>query len=321
MIDYLKVRGFNYQPSYGSTSFENWTYFNHEVIELELRRGKQYFPKMNTVRLWLSWDTYLRDPEKFCLYFNSMLNIVDMLELKAIVILFNRWHDPACDCGGIYIDHFVPGWSTVQNYDMFTPYVKDIVGNHKNDKRIIIWDICNEPFSYRKQLGEMRDIAAAEFKWLQRMYLLCKDLNVIQPVGIGLHPNHGNEGMEFVVPISDIFMIHPYYGYEQDNYKEKEKFEKQLDDYVEISRKHGKPLLVTEACAGSLDDNWRVENIRYTLTEFKKRNLGFVVHALHYSRVSDLHGPEHGPVTDPGNLAFINVDGYLRKGHEIFNEF
>jgi hypothetical protein len=43
-FDFSSIRGFNYQPSYGSTSFENWCYFKPEIIELELRRGKQYFP-------------------------------------------------------------------------------------------------------------------------------------------------------------------------------------------------------------------------------------------------------------------------------------
>ena len=31
-MDYSEIRGFNYQPSYGSSSFENWLYFNPEKI-------------------------------------------------------------------------------------------------------------------------------------------------------------------------------------------------------------------------------------------------------------------------------------------------
>lgn len=41
-MNYAEVRGFNYQPSYGSTSFENWINFDPEIIELELRRGKEF---------------------------------------------------------------------------------------------------------------------------------------------------------------------------------------------------------------------------------------------------------------------------------------
>ena len=37
--------------------------------------------------------------------------------------------------------------------------------------------------------------------------------------------------------------------------------------------------------------------------------------------VADLHGPEYGPVSRAGNMVFINMDGTLRKHHEVFNEY
>lgn len=42
---------------------------------------------------------------------------------------------------------------------------------------------------------------------------------------------------------------------------------------------------------------------------------------LHHSLIADAHRPESGPVGNPGNLAFIEADGTLRAGHEVFNEF
>jgi len=35
----------------------------------------------------------------------------------------------------------------------------------------------------------------------------------------------------------------------------------------------------------------------------------------------DAHRPEFGPLGPPGNLSFIEADGSLRSGHEVFNEF
>jgi hypothetical protein len=64
-----------------------------------------------------------------------------------------------------------------------------------------------------------------------------------------------------------------------------------------------------------------VTNIRYTLGELKKRSIGFIPHALPHSLVADLHLPQYGPVGPPGDLRFINADGSLRKGHELYNEF
>lgn len=102
---------------------------------------------------------------------------------------------------------------------------------------------------------------------------------------------------------------------------DKKDFERQLDEFVEIARIFNKPIIATETCWGSFDDAKRVEIIKYTLGELKKRNIGFLVHLLHHSLVADAHREEYGPISFPGNLSFIEADGSLRKGHEVFNEF
>jgi hypothetical protein len=325
--NFSHIRGFNYQPSYGSTSMENWLYFKPDLFELELRRGIHFFPKMNAVRLWLSWDAYIRNPNKFKIDFDNSLKICCQLGLGVIPTLFNRWHDTTLDCGGIYVDHFMSGWSWVTRKEwedgkgLFTSYLEEIVGGHAKDDRILIWDICNEPFSYLLPVAEMKMIEEAEYAWLERMYRNCKELGAQAPLGISIHPSHGRAGIERIEPISDVLLIHPYYLFGTENTEEKHKFECALDDYIEVSRLANKALLVTEACWGSLDDKWRVENIRYTLQELKKRGMGWLVHLLHHSLVADAHRPEFGPVGDPGNLAFIEADGSLRKGHDVFNEY
>ena len=57
---YQDIRGFNYQPSYEANGYAIWRNFKPLLIDHELALGKQYFPKMNAVRLWLSWDAFLR---------------------------------------------------------------------------------------------------------------------------------------------------------------------------------------------------------------------------------------------------------------------
>ena len=44
----------------------------------------------------------------------------------------------------------------------------------------------------------------------------------------------------------------------------------------------GKPIITSECCWGSLDDEKRAELIRGALTVFKKYGVGFVAHALQY---------------------------------------
>ena len=49
---YEHIRGFNYQPSYGSSALEVWRQFDEKIIDIELARGKKYFPKWNAVYVY-----------------------------------------------------------------------------------------------------------------------------------------------------------------------------------------------------------------------------------------------------------------------------
>jgi hypothetical protein len=327
--DFSAVRGFNYQPSAGSTSFENWRYFRPELFELELRRGKQYFPKFNTVRYWLSWDAFVREPRVFADHFEASLKIADSLGLRVIPCLYNRWHNEFLDNGGLYLDNIIPGYGWPYRPQFYKEYFDMIAGEHKNDKRILVWDLCNEPFSYKLHIDKMGEIPALEFAWLKEMYDYLKAMPVSQYVSFSPHPctdlfdtfEEWEKWWEHMAELMDVIITHPYFIADQDDTAAKTIYEKRLDAHAALGKKQNKGIIASETCWGSLDDEWRVENIRYTMTELKKRKMGIMPHALHHSLVADLHLPEFGPVGPPGDLRFINADGTLRKGHEIYNEF
>lgn len=180
-MDYSQIRGFNYQPSFGSTAIEIWLNFNKRIVTTELARGKKYFPKMNAIRLWLSWDAFIRNNDKFLESFEEALKIADSFDLKIMPVLFNRWHNDFLDLGGIYLDHFLPGTSGCQKDDLFEPYIKKVVGNHKDDKRIFAWDLCNEPFSYTFgfPISYIENVFNAELLWLKKIQAYCKRYGVL----------------------------------------------------------------------------------------------------------------------------------------------
>jgi hypothetical protein len=115
--------------------------------------------------------------------------------------------------------------------------------------------------------------------------------------------------------------IHPYWVNNNPKAAIREDYENSLDRDVAFALKAGKPLVATECCWGSLDDKVRVESIKYTLAQLKQRNIGWTVYLLHHSLIADAHRPEFGPLSEPGNLSFIEADGTLRPGHDVFNEF
>jgi hypothetical protein len=316
--DWPAVRGFNYQPSYGSNGFELWQKFDAATIDVEVGRGKRYFPKINALRWWQSWDSFIRDPKRYADNFETTLRIADRFGLAVMPVLFNRWHDSTLDYGGIYIDHFLPKANWLYKPTLFDAYLEAIVGGHRDDPRVLAWDLCNEPYSYSMPREKMLpSIVEAETAWLKGLHDRCRRLGAKAPITVGIH---SGVPLELVDPIVDVHSIHPYWVPNAKNPK-KAAYEKKLDAAVAFAEKVKKPLVATECCWGSLNDAVRVEGVRYTLEQLKKRRIGWLVYLLHHSRIADAHGPGYGPVGGPENLAFIQPDGALRPGHGVFNEF
>ena len=310
-----EVRGFNYHPSYSTGAMEDWLLFDEEVWTRELTRGKELFPKINAIRLWLSWNAYCRLQGEFIKRVRKAVEICKGLGLYVIPCLFNRWHDPMVDCDGIYIDHFLPGSSWILKFgDPFTDYVDALAKEFGKEEGILVWDICNEPLAYNANYFPLRDlIQPHEINWLRTMTENLRR-GVTQPIGVG---STGGYSMKLFEGMFDVHLTHMYYT--GDDIGE---FEKTVKKFVKEAEEDDCPLICSECCWGALDDKKRADMMRVTLDTFKKYKVGFVAHALWYSGCADLHDPCDGRVTDNiGNLAFISKDGNMRPYHEIINEY
>ena len=169
--DYTKVRGFNYQPSYGSHGLEIWgDAFDLGVIRKELARGRELFPGMNTVRLWLSYDAFVRFPSAMPTRFDRVVDLADELHVRLIPTLFNGWH--SCpDFGGISVE-MLGYWGTEERLESaFGPYLDAIVKPHADDRRILLWGPVQRAVQQRGLRGLEEDgagLALARAKALQR---------------------------------------------------------------------------------------------------------------------------------------------------------
>ncbi|MEZ5104961.1 MAG: cellulase family glycosylhydrolase [Draconibacterium sp.] len=261
--------------------------------------GKKYFPGINTVRYWLSFDAFAVEQKGFCENFETALSIANQHGLKVIPTLYNNWHSIP-GFGGIseemlrywFVDYGKKG--TASNY-VFRPFVEKIVGDHAEDERILARDLCNEPHNN----GNWKLI----LEWLTRTYNLCKEFGAKQPVSVNVQNQ-----VQSVNEISDLFMIHPYFA----------KSEK-LNEIVAFAQQQNKGVLATECCWGSLDDKERVQHIVNDCCLLSHANIGFMPHALHESPVGDLHHEKYGILSSASSMHFIEMDGALRPGHEVFN--
>ena len=336
-----EVFGFNYDGSWGSSGLDLWQHHDHGRMAVEIARGKHYFPGWNTARWWLSIDGYQRDPARFLANFDAGLELFSRHGIKVIPLLFNRWLDPVCDFGGVPLDHLIPhhsAWSRSDALfadvaadgrdrspveDVHHGYLSAVVGAHRDDERILAWDLCNEPLMGGYVDDDASPVRSAELRWLGWLRDVSRHLGATQPLTIGNYADPTATAL--TEPLSDFISIHPYHTWNQDPAvfptASKEDFEQYLDASVALAARVGKELLASETVWGAGDDATRVSVLRYTLGELRRREIGFTVHALQHSRVSDLHRAAYGPVGPAEIMHFVEPDGSLRPGHDAINDY
>lgn len=329
-----EVRGFNYSGSWGTSGLDLWLHHDYGKMAVEVGQGRMYFPKWNVVRWWLSHEAYIRAPDRFLANFDAGLALFARYKVKVMPVLFNRWHDPSCDFGGVYLEHIIPK----QNFlgaaeDSFDPdrsldrraggiegimrrYLGDVISLHRTDDRIYAWDLCNEPFGEYLDRYDS-DLLDGEMTWLSWVAAMVRRFGATQPLTIGNH--FLPQALRLTAPLCDLLSFHPYYMHGQPDASEVV-FEKTLDECIKVANDAGKELLASETVWGQLNDGAHVAVMRYTLGALKSRGLGWITHALYHSLVADLHLPAYGPVGSAGYMAFINPDGKLRAGHEVWND-
>lgn len=304
------IRGFNYQPGYAATGLEIWALrFSPEQIARELERCKRHFPRTNLLRLWLSFDAWLHDPKAFAANLACVLGLVDKHGMRAMPCLFNNWHSIP-DFGGVAAE-MVGYWNHPARCQVFTGYLDAVVGAHRDDPRVLLWDLCNEPFNGGAD-------PAVILPWLRRLREHCDRLGPAAPITIGVWSTV--PALAQVEPLCDVLTPHCYFA-EGLWARDQAAFEANLDAVAAYIRSTGKPGFAGETGWGDLDDARRARLLRSELAGLTARGLGFCIHMLNHSLVGDGHRPEYGPVSEAGFMGCIEADGSLRAGHGLINEF
>jgi hypothetical protein len=307
------VRGFNYQPGYGDetggyedgTGWSIWRDLKIDTIKRELTRGVELFPEMTAVRIWLPYNVYLAQPEKFLKDFARFIDVIGELKLRAMVVIFNAWHGSP-DFGGFRHESF-PKMTpeALNNTFRFTDALLD---RYAEDKRIFAWDLCNEP-----------DVHLAVYHpWLKRLAQHIKSRKEKTCLTVGTYTIGA---LKALAPISDLISIHPYCNPNKSK-PNANAHNAWVGQLIQIANNAGKPAIASEIGWGvGADDAARAARLHIELGACINHKTGFLVHALWHSPVADLHRPEYGPITGPGYMGCIEKDGSLRRGHEMIRDY
>jgi hypothetical protein len=148
--------GSNYVPADAINQLEMWQAdsFDPAAIDRELGWAQQL--GMSTMRVFLHDQLWQQDAAGFRQRIDRFLDIASKHGIKPIFVLFDSCWDPEPHLGpqhppipGVHNSGWVqsPGvaMSDPSQYPRLEQYVKGVVGAFANDKRVLAWDVWNEP--------------------------------------------------------------------------------------------------------------------------------------------------------------------------------
>jgi hypothetical protein len=184
--------GCNYTPSYAINQLEMWQAesFNPARIETELQWAASL--GFNTLRVFLHDLLWRQDAQGFLRRIDQFLSIADSNGMKTMLVLFDAVWNPFPKLGkqpepkyNVHNSGWVqsPGYDVLNDptqYDNLHDYVHGIVSHFKNDERVLIWDLFNEPDNMN--LASYKDDDYAVHKAELSMALLKKTINWVRAI-------------------------------------------------------------------------------------------------------------------------------------------
>ena len=131
---YSWVRGVNYIPSYALILNDVMDYYDHDIIEKELTLAHE--AGFNSVRMWFSDISYLRDPLRFLNNFEDLLCILNRYSMTIMPTLFNRFTDERYHFGQLDMTQVLRKLDSVKSQ-----YIYSFLQAFGRDPTIIMWDL------------------------------------------------------------------------------------------------------------------------------------------------------------------------------------
>ncbi|MGC1616114.1 MAG: hypothetical protein WA736_15630 [Candidatus Acidiferrum sp.] len=149
--------GSNYIPSTAINELEMWQADTFDPKRIDQELGWAQSLGLNTMRVFLHDLLWKQDPISFKKRIDIFLNIARKHKIRPIFVLFDSCWDPNPELGkqraprpGVHNSGWVqsPGADALKDaaeYPRLEAYVKGVVGAFAHDKRILAWDVWNEP--------------------------------------------------------------------------------------------------------------------------------------------------------------------------------
>ena len=239
--------GFNYVPSTACNTTEWWQAetFDPETIDRELGWAKGI--GFNTTRCFVQYIVWKDEPEGFKKRLERFLTIADKHGITVMPVLFDDCtfgSPPQMDpylgkqrepIPGMILPSWTPSPGRKLGLDReqrpsLRRYVEDVIRSFGNDRRVVAWDLYNEPMN---QAGVgTPDLLGDVLSWARQG-------RPSQPITISVW--NGNAAInEVMLAESDVISFHLYGPREQ------------LDERITEMKRLGRPVICTEWMARAM---------------------------------------------------------------------
>ncbi len=255
--------GANFIPSTAINQLEMWQADTFDPATIDRELGYAEGIGMNVMRVFLHNLVWEQDAEGFKKRIDQFLQIADKHHINIMFVLFDScWNDdpqlgkqPA-PVTGKHNSGWVRAPGTKRLFDSRTwagleQYTKGVLTAFANDKRVLVWDLFNEP-SNSGYNDAVMPLLTKTFAWAQAV-------RPSQPITAGWWNDHELSN-DLMFAQSDIITFH--------NYNEAPKLEAQI---IDLQKRFGRPLICTEYMART-----RNSTFQSSLPIFKKYKVGAI---------------------------------------------
>jgi Cellulase (glycosyl hydrolase family 5) len=223
--------GSNFIPSTAINELEMWQADTFDLPTIDRELGWAQNLGMNTMRVFLHNLLWQQDSAGFLRRMDQFLQVADKHHIRIMFVLLDSVWDPDPKLGEqrdprphVHNSGWVqaPGAEVLKdearwNRDL-KPYITGVIGRFHDDKRILMWDLMNEPDnengSYKAQ--ELRNKAEVALRLLREEWNWARSAAPSQPLTSGVwrgdwaSDDKLSEMASFQLQNSDVITFHSY---------------------------------------------------------------------------------------------------------------
>ena len=251
--------GANYIPSSAINPIEMWQAETFDTVAIQRELHWASSLGFNTMRVFLHNLVWEKDGEEYLQRIDKYLEISQHYGIKTMFVLFDAVWNPSAKIGmqpEPVIHRHNSQWvqcpdvnqlKDTLNYGKLENYIKTVLSRFKDDGRVVIWDLYNEPDNDNfgkfpeNELTDKRDYT---YFLLENCFAWAREINPSQPITSGVWWGSWEESKldenrfnAFQLENSDLISFHNYAGIEEFTYR------------IETLKRYNRPLFCTEYMA------------------------------------------------------------------------